>query len=102
VAARQASHRRSSCLAAPDAGGGHAAVQADEYVVGTSSFRDLERRVRDLERLLCPKTMKNEILKGALTSLAYNGARRAIPEQCDRRVTVSAVARTLGQWDRGH
>ena len=32
--------------------GGHAAVQADEDVVGTSRVRDLEKRVRDLERLL--------------------------------------------------
>jgi transposase len=46
--------------------GGHAAVQADEDVVGTSSVRDLEKRVRDLERLLGRKTMENEILKEAL------------------------------------
>ena len=32
--------------------GGHAAVQADEDVVSTSRVRDLEKRVRDLERLL--------------------------------------------------
>ena len=46
--------------------GGHAAVQADEDVVGTSRVRDLEKRVRDLERLLGRKTMENEILKEAL------------------------------------
>ena len=46
--------------------GGHAAVQADEDVVGTSRVRDLEDRVRDLERLLGRKTMENEILKEAL------------------------------------
>jgi transposase len=46
--------------------GGHAAVQADEDVVGTSRLRDLEKRVRDLERLLGRKTMENEILKEAL------------------------------------
>ena len=46
--------------------GGHAAVQADEDVVGTSRVRDLEMRVRDLERLLGRKTMENEILKEAL------------------------------------
>lgn len=39
--------------------GGHAAVQADEDVVGPS-------RVRDLERLLGRKTMENEIFKEAL------------------------------------
>src|SRR3954469_25182999 len=32
--------------------GGHEAVQADEDVVGTSKVRELERRVRDLERML--------------------------------------------------
>src|SRR3954452_12873918 len=32
--------------------GRHAAVQADEDVVGTSRLRELEKRVRDLERLL--------------------------------------------------
>src|SRR5512133_4007960 len=32
--------------------GGHAAVQADEDVVGTSRVRELEKRVRDLERCL--------------------------------------------------
>jgi len=46
--------------------GGHAAVQADEDVVSTSRVRDLEKRVRDLERLLGRKTMENEILKEAL------------------------------------
>ncbi|PTM51336.1 transposase, partial [Phreatobacter oligotrophus] len=42
--------------------GGHQAVHADEDVVGTSHVRDLEKRVRDLERLLGRKTMEVEIL----------------------------------------
>ena len=46
--------------------GGHEAVQVDEEVVGTSRVRELERRVRDLERLLGRKTMEVEILKEAL------------------------------------
>ena len=46
--------------------GGQAAVQADEDVVGTSRVRELEKKVRDLERLLGRKTMENEILKEAL------------------------------------
>ncbi|MDQ0546728.1 transposase-like protein [Methylobacterium brachiatum] len=46
--------------------GGHKAVHADEEVVGTSRVRELERRVRDLERLLGRKTMEVEILKEAL------------------------------------
>ena len=46
--------------------GGDAVVQADEDVVGTSRVRELEKRVRDLERLLGRKTMENEILKEAI------------------------------------
>ena len=41
------------------------AVQADEDVVGTSRVRELERRVRELERLLGRKTMEVEILQGS-------------------------------------
>ena len=46
--------------------GGHEAVQADEDVVGASRLRELEKRVRELERLLGKKTMEVEILKEAL------------------------------------
>jgi transposase len=46
--------------------GGQAAIQADEDVVGASRVRELEKRVRDLERLLGRKTMEAEILKEAL------------------------------------
>jgi transposase len=46
--------------------GGREAVAADEDVVGTSRVRELERRVRDLERLLGRKTMEAEILREAL------------------------------------
>ncbi len=54
--------------------GGHQAVHADEDVVGTSKVRELEKRVRDLERLLGRKTMEAEILKEALDlARAKNG-----------------------------
>jgi transposase len=46
--------------------GGGEAVQAIETVVGTSKMHELEKRVRDLERLLGRKTMEVEILKQAL------------------------------------
>ena len=46
--------------------GGHAAVEADEDIVAASRVRELEKRVRDLERVLGRKTMENEILKEAL------------------------------------
>ena len=51
-------------------GGTALAVQADEDVVGTSKVRELERRVRDLERLLGRKTMEVEILKRAAAYFA--------------------------------
>ena len=46
--------------------GGATAVRADEDVVGASRLRELEKRVRDLERMLGRKTMEAEILKEAL------------------------------------
>lgn len=46
--------------------GGHAAAEADEDVVAASKVRELEKRVRDLERILGRKTMENEILKEAI------------------------------------
>lgn len=46
--------------------GGQAAVAADEDVVSASQVRDLERKVRELERLLGKKTMEVEILREAL------------------------------------
>ncbi len=41
-------------------------MAADEDVVGASKVRDLDRRVRELERLLGKKTMEAEILREAL------------------------------------
>jgi transposase len=46
--------------------GGQVAVQADEEVVAASRVRELEARVRDLERLLGRKTLEVEVLKEAL------------------------------------
>lgn len=46
--------------------GGATAVQADDDVVGAARVRELEKRVRDLERMLGRKTMEVEILKEAL------------------------------------
>ena len=46
--------------------GGQEAVRADEEVVPISRVRELENRVRELERLLGRKTMENEILREAL------------------------------------
>ena len=43
--------------------GGQVAVKADEQVVAASKLRDLEQRVRELERLLGRKTLEVEVLK---------------------------------------
>lgn len=46
--------------------GGQVAVQADDEVVAASRMRELQARVRDLERLLGRKTLEVEVLKEAL------------------------------------
>jgi transposase len=46
--------------------GGKEAVRADESVVASSEVRALEKRIRELERVLGKKTMENEILREAL------------------------------------
>ena len=72
--------------------GGHEAVQVDEEVVGTSRVRELERRVRDLERLLGRKTMEVEILKEAL-DLARAKNRRC----CCRPGAIRSAVRDEGR-----
>lgn len=47
--------------------GGRAAVRADEDGVAASRLRELEQRVRELERLLGRKTLEVEVLKEALS-----------------------------------
>jgi len=47
-------------------GGVPTAVQADDDVVAVARVRELEKRVRDLERMLGRKTLEAEILKEAL------------------------------------
>jgi len=46
--------------------GGKEAVRADDAVVASSEVRALEKRVRELERVLGKKTLENEILREAL------------------------------------
>jgi len=46
--------------------GGQEAVRADEEVVPLSRVHELEKRIRELERLLGRKTMETEILREAL------------------------------------
>ena len=46
--------------------GGKDAIRVDEEVVGSSEVTALERRIRDLERVLGRKTLENEILREAV------------------------------------
>ena len=39
------------------------AIRVDEEVVGSSEVKALERRIRELERVLVKKTLENEILR---------------------------------------
>ena len=48
--------------------GGRAAIGADDEVVAAGRLRELEGRIRDLERLLGRKTMEVEILREALSA----------------------------------
>ena len=66
-------------------------------VVGTSRVRELERRVRELERLLGRKTMEVEILKEALDFARVKKTKlaAAIMERSKGRFAMKAVADTL-------
>ena len=46
--------------------GGKEAIRVDEEVVGSSEFKALEKRIRELERVLGKKTLENEILREAV------------------------------------
>ena len=46
--------------------GGKEAVRADGEVVPSSKIRELEKRIRELERVLGKKTLENEILREAV------------------------------------
>lgn len=75
--------------------GGKEAIRVDEEVVGSSEVKALERRIRELERVLGRKTLENEILReavkvahekklisrsAALASSRRESPARAIPE----------------------
>jgi transposase len=46
--------------------GGKEAVRADDAVVSAAEVRALEKRIRELERVLGRKTLENEILREAV------------------------------------
>jgi transposase len=49
--------------------GGQVAIRADEEVAPLSRVRELENRVRELDRLLGRKSMESEILREALEAV---------------------------------
>jgi transposase len=46
--------------------GGKEAVRVDEDVVGSSEVKALEKRIRELERVLDKRTLEDEILREAV------------------------------------
>lgn len=46
--------------------GGAQGIRSEEEVVPKSQVKELERRVRELERILGKKTLENEILREAV------------------------------------
>jgi transposase len=75
--------------------GGQEAVRADEDVVPISRVRELESRVRELERLLGRKTMETEILREALEQ-AHQKTGVALAVAATGRFPVKAAADTIG------
>ena len=61
--------------------GGLEAVRADEDVVPASRVRELEAKVRELERLLGRKTMEVEILQAAREEIKKGRAITACPSE---------------------
>ena len=59
--------------------GGKEAVRADDEVVARSEVRELEKRIRELERVLGKKTLENEILREALKVAQEKNSYRTYP-----------------------
>ncbi|MBX6373146.1 MAG: IS3 family transposase [Acetobacteraceae bacterium] len=76
--------------------GGLEAVRADEDVVPASRVRELEAKVRELERLLGRKTMEVEILREALDQARPQKTELALAIAATGRFPVKTVADTLG------
>ncbi|WP_424139660.1 IS3 family transposase, partial [Roseomonas chloroacetimidivorans] len=76
--------------------GGKAAIRADDDVVAAGRLRELEGRIRDLERLLGRKTMEVEILREALSAARGKKPGLAVAVATTGRFPVKLVADTLG------
>ncbi|MGH2803321.1 MAG: IS3 family transposase [Thermoleophilaceae bacterium] len=75
--------------------GGREAVRVDDEVVGAARMRQLEERIRELERLLGRKTMEVEILKEALAAARGKKTAVALAVVRSGRFPMKAVADTL-------
>ena len=74
------------------AAGGREAVRVDDEVIGATRVRQLEERIRALERLLGRKTLEVEILKEALA--AARGCPRAALA-CHGQPSIEGTARQV-------
>jgi transposase len=73
---------------ATTAEGGREAVRVDDEVIGATRMRQLEERIRELERLLSRKALEVEILKEALAAarakeplLRWPSPERTVPDE---------------------
>jgi putative transposase len=76
--------------------GGRGAVRVDDEVIGAARVRQLEERIRELERLLGRKTLEVEILKEALAAARAKKTAIALAVARSGRFPMKAVADTLG------
>ncbi|WP_209428492.1 IS3 family transposase [Pararhodobacter sp. SW119] len=76
--------------------GGSVAVAGDDDVTSNRTVRQLEDRVRELERQLGRKTLEVEILKEALDKARFKKTDLACAVAASGRFPMSAVAETLG------
>ncbi|MCZ4260618.1 IS3 family transposase [Limimaricola sp. G21655-S1] len=76
--------------------GGAVAVSGDDDVTSNRAVRQMEERIRELERQLGRKTLEVEILKEALDKSRFKKTDLARAVAAQGRFPVKAVAETLG------
>ncbi|MDT1064788.1 IS3 family transposase [Paracoccus sp. CPCC 101403] len=76
--------------------GGSVAVSEDDEVTSNRIVRQLEDRIRELERQLGRKTLEAEILREALDKSRFKKTDVARAVAVERRLPVKVVAETLG------
>jgi transposase len=75
--------------------GGKEAVRADDEVVANAEVRALEKRIRELERVLGKKTLENEILREAVKVAHEKKMDLALAVLTRREYAVRRVAKVL-------